>query len=221
VCTSVSGMADELRTCRRTGCRWPAAASLSYRYATSQVWLLDLSPEPDPSLYDLCPHHADHTTVPRGWERVDQRTIPEVVVEPAGNDLVIERSDSRPLVGAMAGSSSGRSRYEALAEDLPRLAAQWSADPHAGHADELPPHDATVTDPAVTEAPRRLLARPSRDLAPMPAGEVAAREQDEPAPADTARQLDGQLAMPGLVPAEPDTVVVSIELAGRRRAEQE
>jgi hypothetical protein len=211
-------MADELRTCRRTGCRWPAAASLSYRYATSQVWLLDLSPEPDPSLYDLCPHHADHTTVPRGWERVDQRTIPEVVVEPAGSDLVVERSESRPLVGALAGGgSSGRSRYEALAEDLPRLAAQWGADPHTGHG--LPPHDATVTDPTVTEAPRRPLARPSRDLAPMPAGEVATRDPD--GPADTARQLDGQLAMPGLVPAEQDTVVVSIELAGRRRAEQE
>jgi hypothetical protein len=206
-------MADELRTCRRTGCRWPAAASLSYRYATSQVWLVDLSPEPDPSLYDLCPHHADHTTVPRGWERVDQRSTPAVVLEPAGRELVVEHA--RDLVGAAAGPATGRSRYEALAQDLPRLAAQWGTD--AGDADELPPHEETVTDPAVTEQARPPQARPSRDLAPMPPAQA-----DAPTPGQTpsaeATQLDGQLAMPGLVDEAPDGVVVSIELAGRRRS---
>jgi len=76
-------MSDEFRTCSRTGCRWPAAASLSYRYDTREVWVLDLAEEPHPALYDLCPHHADALTVMRGWARIDERNAVPAVVEPA------------------------------------------------------------------------------------------------------------------------------------------
>ena len=130
-------MADVLRSCSKTACRWPAAASLSYRYATRQVWLLDLAPTTDPSLYDLCPHHADALVVPKGWERVDDRTAHEVMVEPSASDRAAAASrryataadlepvgvvsPPRPLV------SAGRNRYADLVAQLPQLAAEVGA----------------------------------------------------------------------------------------------
>ena len=83
-----------MRSCSRTGCRWPAAASLSFRYASRQVWLLDLR-DPDPALYDLCPHHADTLVVPRGWHRVDQRTATPAVREPSAQELVTRAGHRR------------------------------------------------------------------------------------------------------------------------------
>jgi hypothetical protein len=62
------------RSCARPGCGDPAAATLAYRYATSTVWLTDLSDEPDPSTYDLCRRHASDMTVPRGWRLEDDRS---------------------------------------------------------------------------------------------------------------------------------------------------
>lgn len=122
-------MADEMRSCRKTACRWPAASSLSFRYATKEVWLLDLSEEPDPNLYDLCPHHADALTVPKGWERVDQRSSPDAPVEPAASDRM--SSSGRPAArddGDLVSAGSGQrgTRYDALAAELPRLAAEWA-----------------------------------------------------------------------------------------------
>lgn len=121
---------------------------MSFRYATSQVWLLDLSSEPHPSLYDLCPDHADALTVPRGWERVDQRSpLPPPDPEPAPEPAP---APSRPV------ASEGRSvphtpdhrptrppnRYAALSADLPRLAAEVAAT-----------RDAAVTPVAGASAP--------------------------------------------------------------------
>jgi hypothetical protein len=128
-------MADVLRSCSKTACRWPAAASLSYRYATRQVWLLDLQPAPDPSLYDLCPHHADHLVVPNGWECVDSRTAHEVMVEPSADDRAEQAARRRQGLSPAAetaqrtprelvGATTGRNRYAALVEQLPRLAAE-------------------------------------------------------------------------------------------------
>ncbi len=128
-----------MRTCSRTGCRWPASASLSFRYASRQVWLLDLR-DPDPSFYDLCPHHADVLVVPRGWDRVDQRTCTEVVREPSAQELA-ERAAARrrmprrepALAAAAAALSPARvNRYEHLARELPRLAAEFASLCHEG-----------------------------------------------------------------------------------------
>ena len=193
-------MADVLRSCSKTACRWPAAASLSYRYATRQVWLLDLSKTPDPSLYDLCPHHADALVVPKGWERVDDRTAKEVMVEPSADDRAAAASrrtataaDLEPL-GAVAppqpiAATPGRNRYAALVEELPRLAAEVrapatiSAGPSDDVADEhdepaLPPTTITAAPEPVSAAPaaspappRQPVAIPSRDLAPLPPAE--------------------------------------------------
>jgi hypothetical protein len=126
-------MTNVMRTCSRTGCRWPAAASLSFRYASRQVWLLDLS-DPDPSIYDLCPHHADVLVVPRGWDRVDQRTFTEVVREPSAQGLAERAAGRRQahrrepvLAGAVTAAAPARvNRYEDLVRELPRLAAEFA-----------------------------------------------------------------------------------------------
>jgi hypothetical protein len=62
------------RRCARPGCGEPAAATLSYQYASSIVWLDDVAPEPDPSTYDLCRRHAAGLTVPHGWSLTDGRS---------------------------------------------------------------------------------------------------------------------------------------------------
>lgn len=128
-------MTDVMRTCSRTGCRWPASASLSFRYASRQVWLLDLR-DPDPSFYDLCPHHADVLVVPRGWDRVDQRTCTEVVREPSAQELadraavrrrVPRREPALAAVAATGAPPARVNRYEHLARELPRLAAEFAS----------------------------------------------------------------------------------------------
>jgi hypothetical protein len=144
-------MADDLmlRTCGRTGCRWPAAASLSFRYGTGQVWLLDLSDEPDPALYDLCPHHADMLTVPRGWERVDQRAPLAAVSEPAGRDLDPAEGGAPPGAGGYGGN-----RYASLTAALPRLAREYAAS-EGPAAEDAEPADQAVVVPIDAGTRRR------------------------------------------------------------------
>lgn len=75
-----------MRSCVKTGCRWPASATLSFRYATAEVWLGDLQAA-HPATHDLCPHHADALTVPRGWTLVDRRQPQEVPHEPSAAEI--------------------------------------------------------------------------------------------------------------------------------------
>lgn len=143
-------MDETTRSCRRPACPWPATASLSYRYATSQVWLVDLTPAADPSLYDLCATHADATTVPRGWERVDERTQP-AGADLATDDLVaVARSTDGSVVPRGGWGSGSTSRYDRLRRDLPSVAARLSAE-------------------------RRAEPVPSRDLAPVAFREAGGR----------------------------------------------
>ena len=184
-------MAEQMRSCRKTACRWPAAASLSFRYATQEVWLLDLAAEPDPSLYDLCPHHADALTVPKGWTRVDQRSSADAPVEPAASDRMPEPASARQSAPPMALTGEGHaSRYEALSRDLPRLAAEW-ANGNGSWAAETPLTHAPPVRQSVDDA---FAQRVEEALADVP----------------------GQLAIP-VEDREPsdDAVVVSIELARR------
>ncbi len=60
------------RLCARPGCGQPAAATLSFQYASSTVWLDDLGPK-EPSTIDLCGHHADRLAAPKGWTGHDRR----------------------------------------------------------------------------------------------------------------------------------------------------
>jgi hypothetical protein len=237
-----------IRTCTRTGCRWPAAASLSYRYASRQAWLLDLPDESDPSLYDLCPHHADHLTVPRGWERVDERTVTEAMVELSHADRAAVHEPAREHA-----SSRGGSRYAALAADLPRIARECGTTPPEEATADPPPEGARPEragpDGDLEHAPaqahrvqqggdhapaaRAHAVVPSRELAPFPLDALLDRSavRQAAAPAGGARRpAEQQLSMlpAGEPPEEPSggpagggAVVVTLDAAGRRRGHDE
>jgi hypothetical protein len=66
---------ERARLCARPDCGVPARATLQYQYATRTVWLDELSPEVDPSGYDLCAAHADRLKVPLGWTTQDRRGV--------------------------------------------------------------------------------------------------------------------------------------------------
>ncbi len=63
------------RPCARPTCSKPAAATLSYDYAGSQVWIDHLTIDDHPMQHDLCLTHADKTTPPVGWLLTDRRHI--------------------------------------------------------------------------------------------------------------------------------------------------
>lgn len=115
-------MLETSRSCRRTGCQKPAGASLSFRYATRQVWVGDLVTGEDRSRYDLCDLHAATTTVPRGWTRVDERTPrPQPVPPPPTTLPEAVYLEEEPLLAPAVGATTG-DRYARLLADLPRLA---------------------------------------------------------------------------------------------------
>ena len=61
------------RQCSRTGCRAPAAVTLTYDYRDSVVAVGPLSPAPDPHGYDLCEAHDRRLSVPQGWTTIRYR----------------------------------------------------------------------------------------------------------------------------------------------------
>lgn len=139
-------MVDQVtpRRCDKPSCGQPAAAGLSFRYDTGEVWLHDLADEPHPSRYDLCQRHAGDLTVPRGWQLVDERTASVHSIAPpaeAGQppDQVAVGGGSPdpggPGSSGPRGPSAGDNRYAQLSAELPRLAAEVGAHPpgEAGH----------------------------------------------------------------------------------------
>lgn len=62
-----------VRSCSHSGCKWPAAATLSFDYRQRYVRLDDLHCTGDPSSYDLCSVHAERFTPPVGWDADDRR----------------------------------------------------------------------------------------------------------------------------------------------------
>lgn len=208
----------EIRSCRRPACRRAAVASLSFRYATRQVWIGELTAEADPACWDLCPVHTDALTVPRGWERLDERVSappapsrasgdaepppppPNVAAPPPPRDITspAPTSPDPPFGG----------RYAILHDDLPRVAAKVAASiprpPVAGAAAEL-----------------RSSPLPSRELAPL-LTDVTERPSTLVV---TAMETDGQLPLDvtglDIVGAERTAgVVVPIRASGGRRRSQ-
>lgn len=214
-------MADQFRTCRRTGCRWPAAASLSFRYATRQVWVSDLLVIQDPSSYDLCPHHSDTVRVPRAWELVDQRTVTEPMAEATAEDWSSSENAARTpaLTGSTQAHSGGsaahsglaprRDRYAELWADLPRVAAETGAVAASAVARPSPVGGAAAVLTGHPAGTGRLRAPLSPQLPP-----ATPLQSDELLLAPAPPELEGQLAIP--VGGEPPGAVV-VSLADRRR----
>lgn len=64
----------DIRNCARPACGGPAAATMTYEYASRTVWLDSPGQEPDPAAaWGLCAAHADRLRVPVGWSRNDRR----------------------------------------------------------------------------------------------------------------------------------------------------
>lgn len=98
----VSG--GRIRRCSRSGCRWPASASLTFAYSQQQAWIEDLTQDPQPAAYDLCAAHAERLAVPIGWTKQDLRVTPPPVT-PIRPDLAVEEQK----VPSPAGEPSGES----------------------------------------------------------------------------------------------------------------
>ncbi|MEO7804533.1 MAG: DUF3499 family protein [Actinomycetota bacterium] len=67
------------RACSHAACKGSAVATLSFDYASRQVWLAELPPVASPSSYDLCDMHVRRFSAPLGWD-VDDRRDPVLVV---------------------------------------------------------------------------------------------------------------------------------------------
>lgn len=75
---------SSVRRCSRTACKQPAICTLTYVYADSTAVLGPLATYVEPHSYDLCAHHAERLTAPRGWEMV---RLPVEPAEPSSDDL--------------------------------------------------------------------------------------------------------------------------------------
>src|SRR5664279_1854119 len=91
------------RQCTKTACSRPAVATLTYVYADSTVVVGQLSFEAEPHSYDLCAHHAERFTAPRGWEVVHiQQEFEDNGPSPDDLDALARavREAGRPVVQA-------------------------------------------------------------------------------------------------------------------------
>lgn len=155
-----------MRSCIKTGCRWPAAATLSYRYASAEVWLSDLGDD-HPATHDLCPHHADCLTVPKGWTLVDTRQPVEAPKEPSAAEIVERATRLREGVRSMLQAAPPEpprppSRYDALLDDLPSYAPE---DEDTG--ERIGEHGRESVDTHEDDRPSRTLTRVAHELAPV------------------------------------------------------
>ena len=75
------------RLCSRSTCARAVVATLTYVYSDSTAVLGPLATYAEPHAYDLCEEHAEHLSVPRGWEVIRLARDPGVPV-PSGDDLL-------------------------------------------------------------------------------------------------------------------------------------
>ncbi len=75
-----------VRRCSKPGCHRSAVATLTYVYADSTAVLGPLATYAEPHCYDLCAHHGERMTAPRGWEIVRLEPDPDAL-RPSSDDL--------------------------------------------------------------------------------------------------------------------------------------
>ncbi len=75
-----------MRRCSKPSCTRAAVATLTYVYADSTAVLGPLATYAEPHCYDLCQHHSERLTAPRGWEVVRIQPDPEAL-KPSSDDL--------------------------------------------------------------------------------------------------------------------------------------
>jgi hypothetical protein len=118
------------RSCARSGCSAPAAATLSFSYAERWARLSEVAPETRPQAYELCLAHATRTRAPRGWRLID------------------ERDDAPPPTGPTVGSAGpGGDRPVAVLAATPPAAPDPVSEDAVGGATEVTSGSAIHADP--------------------------------------------------------------------------
>jgi hypothetical protein len=64
-----------MRICAKMRCGAEPVATVSLAYAARRVIVVDLVPERDPNLLDLCREHVGRLTPPVGWAVRDERVM--------------------------------------------------------------------------------------------------------------------------------------------------
>lgn len=90
-----------MRACSKTTCNQPAVATLTYDYAEATAVLGPLSTNREPGAMDLCEHHANNFTAPRGWQVIRLATNFEPA-PPSPDDLmaladIVREAGRRPV----------------------------------------------------------------------------------------------------------------------------
>ncbi len=69
-----------MRSCAKMRCGNEPMATVSLLYTERQVVVVDLIPERDPNLLDLCNEHVGRMTPPVGWVVRDERAGASIAV---------------------------------------------------------------------------------------------------------------------------------------------
>jgi hypothetical protein len=69
-----------MRACAKIRCGQEPVATVSLSYADRDVVIVDLLPERDPHLLDLCRDHVERMTPPVGWTVTDRRRAAPIAV---------------------------------------------------------------------------------------------------------------------------------------------
>ena len=93
-----------VRRCSKPGCTRAALATLTYVYADSTAVLGPLATYAEPHCYDLCAHHGERMTAPRGWDIVRLAPDPDAL-RPSSDDLealadLVREAGRRPTPSA-------------------------------------------------------------------------------------------------------------------------
>lgn len=69
-----------MRACAKIRCSQEPVATVALSYTERDVVIVDLLPERDPNLLDLCREHVERMTPPVGWTVTDRRRSAPVAV---------------------------------------------------------------------------------------------------------------------------------------------
>lgn len=132
-----------MRVCTKPGCTRGAVATLTYDYHDSTAVLGPLATSAQPHTYDLCDHHAENLTVPRGWQvvRLQTRFDP---APPSSEDLLALVEVIRDVAGGADAPGPGD-----------RAGSGFGSGAGASHSGRGPSASATSGDPSAKYAPLR------------------------------------------------------------------
>lgn len=141
-----------VRHCSKPGCSKPAVATLTYDYSDSTAVVGSLSAAADPNAYDLCEHHANSLTVPRGWQIVRLQTTFEPA-PPSGDDLMALVDAVRQAAAHTRNRSQGTDAVETKTPAAQPASVANTAATASAHAELGPFAQSTSSHEAESSSP--------------------------------------------------------------------